>query len=347
MLQFLTISYSRANADGKPIERALFVDEVLDTEGVDLQTQEVVADQILHAQLLQVQLVERPQLPAQEKAIVDALLEGFALSVSSLNRYLRCPLSFYYESVLKIPAVQSEAATFGIAMHDALRRLFDKMRLSETKQFPGLKDFLGFFEEEMNRHRAYFNAKDFDRRIKLGKNHLSTYYKQNLTSWARTVFTEYNIKNIELDGVPLVGTIDRLDLIETDKAHIVDYKTGSTDDRKLRKPSEREPLGGLYWRQLVFYKILFEQHQIARKASSAEIAYLEPDRQGDYLRKTIDFPIEEVEQVKEMIKTSYQKILAHEFYEGCGESSCTWCNFVTLNISTLSFSDREGELLDD
>jgi len=199
----------------------------------------------------------------------------------------------------------------------------------------------------MQKLRSYFSDREFERRIKLGKNHLSAYYKQNLTTWARQVYTEYNIKNIELDGVPLVGTIDRLDLIETDRAHIVDYKTGSTDDRKLRRPSEREPLGGLYWRQLVFYKILFEEHQIGRKAISAEISYLEPNSKGEYLRKAIDFPIEDVEKVKTMIKESYQKIQAQEFYEGCGESTCIWCNFVKLNASTTSFSDRDGEALDD
>ncbi len=342
----LNISYSSSRLDGKKLTRAIFVDEVL-SETSSIDTRNTPEDLILESQLLQLQTVDHPKIPAQEKALVEALLEGFALSVSSLNRFLKCPLSFYYEDVLKIPSVQSEAATFGIAMHDALRRLFDKMRLSKTKQFPGLKEFLIFFEEEMNRLRAYFNETEFDRRVKLGKNHLSNYYKNNLTTWARTVFTEYNIKNIELDGVPLVGTVDRIDLLETDKAHIVDYKTGSTDKRKLQKPSERDPLGGLYWRQLVFYKILFELHQPTRKAISAEISYLEPNKKGEYISNAIDFPIEEVEQVKEMVRSTYKKIKAHDFYEGCGEETCSWCSFVKLNATTVSFSDRDGELLDD
>ncbi|MFT5765605.1 MAG: DNA helicase-2/ATP-dependent DNA helicase PcrA, partial [Saprospiraceae bacterium] len=344
---FLNISYSKTNIDGKAIERAVFVDEILKETAIKVAPRIAEESLVLASQLLQLQTIDRPFIPAQEKAIVDALLENFALSVSSLNRYLKCPLSFYYEDVLKIPSVQSEAASFGIAMHDALRRLFDKMRLAKTKQFPGLKDFLGFFEEEMNRLGAYFSAAEFDRRIKLGKNHLSIYYKQNIDSWSRNVFTEYNIKNVELEGVPLIGTVDRLELIETDQAHIVDYKTGSTDDRKLRRPSEREPLGGLYWRQLVFYKILFERHQIARKAISAEISYLEPDSKGVYLKKTIDFPVEEVELVKTMILETDKKIKAHDFYEGCGEENCSWCGFVELNASRISFGDRDGELLDD
>jgi ATP-dependent DNA helicase UvrD/PcrA len=344
---FLNISYSKTNIDGKAIERAIFVDEILKEKAIKVEPRTTEESLILTSQLLQLQTIQRPFIPAQEKAIVDALLENFTMSISSLNRYLKCPLSFYYEDVLKIPSVQSEAASFGIAMHDALRRLFDKMRLSKTKQFPGLKDFLDFFEEEMQKLGAYFNTAEFDRRIQLGKIHLSTYYKQNIDTWSRTVFTEYNIKNIELDGVPLVGTIDRLDLIDSDKAHIVDYKTGSTDDKKLRKPSARELLGGLYWRQLVFYKIIFDLSQISRKVVSAEISYLEPDNKGNYLRKEIGIPVEEVEQVKTMIHSTYQKIKAHDFYEGCGEADCSWCGFVSLNQSRVSFGDRDGELLDD
>ncbi len=344
---FLNISYSKSKLEGKALERAIFIDEVLKAEPIKVESKMIEEDLIIASQLLKLQTVDKPHIPAQEKAMVNALLEGFALSVSSLNRYLRCPLSFYYEDVLRIPSVQSEAASFGIAMHDALRRLFDKMRLSETNQFPGLKDFLGFFEEEMHRLRAYFSTKEFDRRIKLGKNHLSAYYKNNLTTWVRSVFTEYNIKNIELNGVPLKGTIDRLDLIDSEKAHIVDYKTGNTSDRKLKRPSAKEPLGGLYWRQLVFYKILFEGHQTARKALSAEISYLEPDSKKEYLRKHIDFPIEDVEAVKVMIVDTYKKIKNHDFYEGCGETNCPWCGFVALNASRVSFADKDAELLDD
>ena len=344
---FLNISYSQTNIDGKAIERAIFVDEILEKTEVSVESRMAKDTLVLEAQFLQLQTIERPKVPSQEKALVNSLLENFALSISSLNRYLKCPLSFYFEDVLKIPSVQSEAASFGLAMHDALRRLFDKMRLSKTKQFPGLKDFLGFFQEEMQKLGAYFSIAEFDRRMKLGKNHLSTYYKQNLSSWSRNVFTEYTIKNVELDGVPLIGTIDRLDLTDSDKAHIVDYKTGSTNDKKLARPSEREPLGGLYWRQLVFYKILFESHQTARKAISAEISYLEPDAKGEYLSKSIDFPIEDVEQVKAMVRDSYKKIKAHDFYKGCGEADCSWCGFVELNASRLSFGDRDGELLDD
>ena len=48
-----------------------------------------------------------------------------------------------------------------------------------------------------------------------------------------------------------------------------------------------------------------------------------------------------------MITSSYEKIMNHDFYEGCGEKSCSWCNFVKRNIPQDNFRDKEIEELDD
>ena len=130
-------------------------------------------------------------------------------------------------------------------------------------------------------------------------------------------------------------------------AHIVDYKTGSTDAKKTARPTEKNPLGGLYRRQLIFYKILYELHQSTYKSQSAEISYLEPDPAGDYITKNLEYNVQELELVKGFITDSYQKIMNQEFYEGCGEKNCQWCNFVKQNIPPESLIDYEAEALDD
>ena len=43
----------------------------------------------------------------------------------------------------------------------------------------------------------------------------------------------------------------------------------------------------------------------------------------------------------------YTKIMNHEFYEGCGEKNCPWCNFVKRNVVQDSLRDLEIEELDD
>jgi DNA helicase-2/ATP-dependent DNA helicase PcrA len=157
-----------------------------------------------------------------------------------------------------------------------------------------------------------------------------------------------SVRNVEVDGVPIYGIIDKLELHEGQEVRIVDYKTGSANDRKVKGPTKSEPLGGNYWRQLHFYKLLYE----AKDASGAKvprgtISYLEPDAKGTFKNASIELTRKDSNFVKKLITETYQKIQQHEFYEGCGEAHCSWCNFVKENQTRDSFVDREIELLDD
>ena len=212
---------------------------------------------------------------------------------------------------------------------------------------PLKKDFIGFFKAEMNRQRSHFTPKEFERRLQLGQLHLENYYDLNHENWPVKTQTEYNIRIVELNGVPLTGTMDRIDFITDRSVHLVDYKTGNVDSAKTARPKESNPIGGLYWRQLVFYKILYELHQPAFKVKKGEISYLEADNKNQYIKKELTFNVNDVETVKKMISESYQKILNHEFYEGCGKDNCLWCNFVKQNILPDSFIDKDAEDLDD
>ena len=93
----------------------------------------------------------------------------------------------------------------------------------------------------------------------MGKENLTNYYNHHISNWGKEIKTEFIVRNIEMDGVPLTGVIDRLDFHPNNKIHIVDYKTGSHSTSKMRPPTKSKPEGGNYWRQLIFYKILFEE----------------------------------------------------------------------------------------
>lgn len=345
--ELLQISYSQTDIAGKQLDRTLYVDEIL--KATELETRRVaVSEAILtEAQALQLQEIEKPAIPAQEKDAVDDLLEGFVLSVSDLNRYLRCPLSFYFEAVLKLPVAQSEAASYGLAMHHALHKLFEKRKLSKSRLLPSKNEFVHFFQADMNHRRGHFSPKEFERRSQLGAMHLENFYDLNASTWTQKAQTEYRIRNVELQGIPITGIIDRLDFMDDFTVHIVDYKTGNPDFQKINRPTDSNPIGGPYWRQLVFYKILYELHQQSHKVQSAGIFYLEADNKNEYVSRQLDFRPDDVETVKILITDTYQKIMDHQFYEGCGEKGCRWCNFVKQNILADSFADFEAEELDD
>ncbi len=343
----LHLSYSLEKKDGKDLQRALFVDEILKNANLKVQSVQLPAQALTEAQVLLLSEV-KPCVERQDEEAIDALLEGFSLSVSAMNKMLRCPLSFYYENVLKVPTVSSEAASYGTAMHNALQRGFEKMLSSKQKQFPSPKEFVGFFEYEIQKLYGNFSKKEFERRLEMGRQHLFDYCVEHRNDWPKKVRLEFELRNVEADGVPINGTIDRLDLLDDFTAHEVDYKTGSHNESKIKRPSKANEYGGSYWRQLVFYKILFENYRNnPRKVKTAEISYLRPNGKGLFISKKLDFRESDVLFVKKLIHQTYRKIEAHEFYEGCGEANCSWCNFIRHNVAADSFSVEEIEALDD
>ncbi|MFX6035753.1 hypothetical protein ABTE74_20440, partial [Acinetobacter baumannii] len=87
----------------------------------------------------------------------------------------------------------------------------------------------------------------------------SNYYDTHINSFNKIVAIERSIKNVVVKGVPLKGKLDKLEF-DGKAVNVVDYKTGDFEKAlaKLKAPNEKEPNGGDYWRQAVFYKILVD-----------------------------------------------------------------------------------------
>lgn len=343
----LVLSYSLEH-QGKPLQRSRFLDEISTYVEVPHVAKVLSQAQLLEANLLQLTEVKSPKINRLNEAVVDALLANYSMSVSSLNRYLKCPLGFYFETILRVPSLQSEAATYGTAMHNSLQRLYERMLQSKQKRFPAASTLLSIFATEMEHWQAYFSNKGYQRRLKMGQRYLADFYQQNIKAWSKNARVEHTIRNVEIEGVPVNGTIDKLVFQAQNQATIIDYKTGSKDGRKLSPPGKSQPHGGSYWRQLVFYKLLYETYPASTHLiKEGQIAYLEPEVDGVFPRKSVVFSAKDVLVVKQLIVDTYAKIRRHEFYEGCGKSDCQWCNFTRENILVDSFADPEIEALDD
>jgi len=200
----------------------------------------------------------------------------------------------------------------------------------------------------MIRLEGGFSAKEYKRRLESGKNQLRRYYQKNITQWPRQTRPEYAIRNVVLDGAPITGIIDRLDWVEDQTVRIVDYKTGTSSSKKIKPPSKARPYGGTYWRQLYFYQLLYQQSSInSQPARQGVISFLDPDRDGNLVDEVFDFEVEHTAFVRQLIQETYQKILDQQFFEGCNEERCSWCQFLKKNVAVNSFSEPEIEELDD
>lgn len=271
----------------------------------------------------------RPEISKPDATTEGKLVQRFMLHVTALNSYLRCPLEFYFQSMLRVPSPRNEATEFGSAVHHALELLFRKMQ-TDHDAFPSKAIFINDFEGYMHQHRKSFTPEQFNRRLQYGHEVLNNYYDEYVHTWNTIVAVERNFRNVVVAGVPIKGKIDKLEF-DGRSVNVVDYKTGDPEKSKVRleRPGETLPNGGDYWRQAVFYKILVDNYQQKEwKVSSTEFDFIEPDKSGRYHKERFFITPAEVAVVTQQIVTTWQRIQQRDFYTGCGKPGCHWCHFV-------------------
>jgi DNA helicase-2/ATP-dependent DNA helicase PcrA len=344
----LVLSLAQTNGEGKDLNPSRFVEELRATEALTESEPALEPARLLGAEQLRLQAEAPVRVPAAGEVDLADWLSGFRLSVTALYRYLDCPLSFYYEEVLRAPQFQSPAATYGIALHVALQRYFDTMLNDPERRFPPAGELVATFEREMRRRRGYFPPREYERRLAMGRRVLADYHRDKQADWPRQVRTELRIRHAEVDGVPLTGTIDLVHYRNDREVRLVDYKTGRYRRDKLRAPTPKLPYGGNYWRQLHFYKLLFDnQPGVLHRATAATVSYLTPDDHGAFREETLRFEPEAVAETRQLIREVYTKIAAGDFLTGCGKADCRWCRFLREDVEVDSFRSWGVEELDD
>ncbi len=331
----LRLSYSINSTAGKPLEASIFIGELITNSELRI-TQESIDEAALF-EYLTLQFIEetQPQITLIDAQFIEHHLQGFELSVTALSNYLDCPLKFYFQNLIRVPSGKSETMEFGIAIHYALNQLFVKMQANETRNFPTKEVLVEDFKTHMFRRREGFTKEEFKRRMEYGEKILPEYYDYGVGQWNKIVLTEKHIGHVHVAGVPIRGALDKLEF-DGKKVNVVDYKTGKYENAKtkLERPSEKNPNGGDYWRQAVFYKLLLDNDKTNDwQAVSAEFDFVEPVK-NEYKTEQIQITLEDLQVVTEQIKNTYQKINNHEFSIGCGKNECKWCIFVKENYHT-------------
>jgi len=331
--QHLFISYSKFKTDGKEIEPSMFIAEIQETFKLPVEKISLDEETISIFGALNFAEGQAPEIAKLEDDIITPLLDKFVMNVTALNGYLKCPLSFYYNNFIRIPSAKNESTEFGSAVHFALEQLFKKMVDNPTKEFPSKDSFNNAFEWYMHRNRESFSQEQFNRRMEYGIEVLSKYYDTHIQSFNKVVVIEHSIKGVTVGNVPIKGKLDKIEF-DGKNVNVVDYKSGNPENgiKKLDPPNVKEPNGGDYWRQAVFYKILVDNKSGKDwTAVSSEFDFIEPDTKKIYKKKKIVISPEDITTVTQQITTTWEKIQNKDFYTGCGKPKCTWCNFVKTN----------------
>ncbi|HRN56885.1 MAG TPA: PD-(D/E)XK nuclease family protein, partial [Agriterribacter sp.] len=278
-----------------------------------------------------------------EAAYIDEIMKRYTMSVTHLNNYLNCPLKFYYQNLIRVPAAKNENMAFGSAIHWAIERLFIKMKENGNVFLPK-EDLLADFHWYMKNNREAFTPEAFKLKTAYGEKILPAYYDHYIDKWNKIIVVEKPVRNVTVQHVPVNGKLDKLEF-NGRLVNVVDYKTGKYENarKKLVRPNEKEPNGGDYWRQAVFYKILMDNDKTHDwKVISTEFDFIEPV--GDtYKTERVEVTDADITTVTQQIVTTWQKIQNREFRTGCGKPDCEWCHFVKTNDLAVALHTLETD----
>jgi len=342
--EHLIISWPSYDASRRDMEPTRFIEEIRENYPAAFEKARLTEEDMLDYLGIYLTRDKKPVIDSGEKDFIDAQLNRFEMNMTALNNYLKCPLRFYYSNLLRVPGGRSEASEFGSAVHHALEKFFSK-RKEAGGVFPEKEVLLGDFRWHMYRFRESFTEEGLKRRVEYGHRVLSELYDAQLSEWQQieNYAVEKSFSNVVVQGVPLKGKIDLMQF-DGNKVCIIDYKTGDPEKSKDRvtRPSPAKPNGGEYWRQGVFYKIMVEAFKLKDyEVSKTVFQYVEPDSQNEYQQKEIIPTADDLMLVKKQITETWQKIQDHDFYTGCGEADCEWCNFTKDHKQYIELMDME------
>lgn len=305
----LTLSYARANDQGRPTVPSLFISEL----PVEVVMRVQVAEDFAAGQqrLAQGLVPLAPPGSDEVKAWVTSQMEHYVMSVTHLNNYLTCPRMFYVRNVLRVPAARTVHQALGTAIHAALDSWL--RAAGPSKQW-----LIGSFGRNLRREvLADSEAKDV---LDVGTKILSAYFDQYATSFNPRAVGEFNFAShgVRVGGAAVTGKIDKIEWLDEARtqANVVDYKTGQPDG----KGAALKP-GGDYHRQLVFYQLLCDlSPRFPEQMVSGEIDFVQPNKKGVFVKKRIEVTQADLEELQQIISRVWQEIQALRFLD-----PATWC----------------------
>ena len=120
----LHVSYNQLNEKEKSMSKSAFVVEAEENTQVikrlvDIKEVEALQffEQTIHQKVAGFQ-----DLTSND--FVRSELDRFSLNATNLNSFLKCPVAFFYQHIIRVPSAKNEAMTFGSAVHYALEMLY-------------------------------------------------------------------------------------------------------------------------------------------------------------------------------------------------------------------------------
>ncbi len=141
------------------------------------------------------------------------------LSYSSISTYCECPLKYKLKYIDGLKEKPKSYLSFGSSLHSALEFMY-----SYRPPPPTLDELLKYFDENWI-SEGYSGKEEEEGYFSYGKKILTEYYEEHAKDLKPPIAVEHRF-NLEIEGIPVIGFIDRVDKLEGNRAEIIDYKSG-------------------------------------------------------------------------------------------------------------------------
>jgi len=228
------------------------------------------------------------------------------LSHSSISLYQECPQKYKFRYVDLIPEKPRHFFSFGRSVHSALEFFYGV----KTPVPPTLPDLLKNYKEvwvaegykDQSQEIEYFEE---------GKRILKAFHEKHSKDFHVPLFVEYGFE-LEIEGVPVKGFVDRVDTLPDGRLAVVDYKTGKklatgrldVDAQLTMYQYACETKLGAEIGELVFYHLpTLKEHRASRRGAQL------------------------VDELKSRVVSTAEAITKEKFDPKPGENVCRWCDY--------------------
>lgn len=266
-----------------------------------------------------------------------SLIDSFALSVSALNEYLKCPVSFVYKRLIRIPSLPTRPLVLGTAVHAGMEKLYREF--NKNGKLPELNEILDSIDRVV--FSMPLSQTEVDEILASAKTLLSEYYHEHEKEFHSSLFVEQNLGSnppVAFEGLHLVGKIDRVDWVDevARTVRVIDYKTGKPKSRNVILGKTKDSEGDLY-RQLLFYKLLGDLDDTFQyTVREGEFIFMEKNDTGRYKTERFTLQDEDVEELKDLLRTVHTELQSLSFLEKDPCGSCETCTLLGLQKDILS-----------
>jgi RecB family exonuclease len=151
------------------------------------------------------------------------------LSFTRIDTYQACPLRFRFTYLDRLPTAPATHLSFGTSIHTALEAFHDRTLFG----MPSEDDLLGFLYDGWD--SSGFAAVDREvqvREYRRAQDVLKRYHRRVAPTYRPAAETEKWFELPVGETAAVVGSIDRVDVDDDGRYHVVDYKTGKLRDQQ-------------------------------------------------------------------------------------------------------------------